>query len=211
MKFNFLLNVVGDEPVFSSALLMTHGENQADIRRQLSRWVNEGKLIQLRRSIYMLAEPYRKKAAHPFLLANRLKSASYVSLQSALAWYGLIPEYVPVVTSVTTGRPGQMNTPSGNFVFKHVKKRFFSGYVCADLPDGQTAFVASPEKALLDLIYLTPGADTADYLSSLRIQHPERLDRERLRQLASSSGSAKLIRAASRLDVVLSGEEYVDL
>ncbi len=211
MKFGSLLNVVGDEPVFSSSLLMTHGEDSADIRRQLSRWVNEGKLIQLRRSIYMLAEPYRKKPAHPFLLANRLKSASYVSLQSALAWYGLIPEYVPVVTSVTTGRPGQLNTPAGSFVFKHVKKSLFPGYVCADLSYGQTAFVASPEKALLDLIYLSPGADTADYLSSLRIQHPERLDMERLRRMASSSGRAKLIRAANRLDAVLSEEEYVDL
>ena len=211
MKFSGLLNVVGDEPVFASSVLMTHGENPADIRRQLSRWVNEGKLIQLRRSIYTLAEPYRKKAAHPFLLANRLKSASYVSLQSALAWYGLIPEYVPVVTSVTTGRPGQLNTPDGNFVFKHVKKSFFSGYGCVDLLDGQTAFVASPEKALLDLIYLTPGADQADYLSSLRIQHPERLDMERLHQLTAAGGSAKLIRAADRLAVLLKDEGGIEL
>ncbi len=211
MKFVELLKIAGDDPVFSSSILLTYGRNPSDVRRQLSRWVNDGKLVQLRRSLYMPTEPYRKKTAHPFLLANRVKSASYVSLQSALAWYGLIPEYVPVVTSVTTGRPEQLNTPSGTFVFKHVKKSFFSGYNCIELTDGQTAFIASPEKALLDLVYLTPGADDADYLSGLRIQHPERLDMQRLRRLAASGGSAKLIRAADRLSVLLQEEECVEL
>lgn len=211
MKFDQLLRVVADEPVFSSSLLLTGGVNPSDIRRQLSRWVKEGKLIQLRRSVYTLAEPYCKKAAHPFLLANRLKAASYVSMQSALAWYGLIPEYVPVVTSVTTDRPEQLNTPKGLFAFKHVKKSFFSGYRCEKLADGQMAMVATPEKALMDLIYLTPGTDAVDYLSALRIQHPERMDMKGLHRLATDSGSKKLIRAADRLSVLLQDEEFVEL
>jgi predicted transcriptional regulator of viral defense system len=77
MKFDQLLRVVGDEPVFSSSLLLINGQDPVDIRRQLSRWVKRGRLIQLRRGLYMLSENYRKKTPHPFLLANRL----YVSFK----------------------------------------------------------------------------------------------------------------------------------
>ncbi len=159
----------------------------------------------------MLAEIYRKKTAHPFLLANYMKDASYVSLQSALAYYGLIPEYVPVVTSVTTGRPEGFETAVGGFLFKHMKKEFFSGYISEKLADGQSAFIATPEKALLDLIYLTPRADNTAYLRELRIQHPERLDLQRLTQMAAASGSAKLMRAAASIPDVLQQEEYTEL
>jgi len=58
--------------------------NPADLCRQLSRWTNAGRLIQLRRGVYTLAPPYQKIKPHLFLIANRLLPASYVSLQSAL-------------------------------------------------------------------------------------------------------------------------------
>ncbi|MCU0857903.1 MAG: hypothetical protein MUC65_05815 [Pontiellaceae bacterium] len=211
MKFDELLKELGEEPVFRSSFLLTGGRNPADVHRQISRWVSSGKLIQLRRSFYMLADIYRKKTAHPFFLANQIKEASYVSLQSALSYYGLIPEYVPVITSVTTGRPERFETAIGGFLFKHVKKEFFSGYISEKLADGQSAFLATPEKALLDLIYLTPGADNADYLRELRIQHSERLDLERLAQMAAASGSGKLMRTAALLSEVLKQEEYIEL
>ena len=211
MKFGDLLSVVGGESVFSSSLLLA-GESGADsIRCQLSRWVKAGKLIQLRRSLYMLASPYRKKEAHPFFLANRMKVASYVSLQSALAHYGLIPEYVPVVTSVTTGRPEVMTMPAGTFSFKHVKKSFFYGYTSLGLTDDESAFVAVPEKALLDLVYLTPGGDGFDYLSGLRLQNLDQLNMERLRSYAESTGRAKLSRAVDVVVSLLENEEHFEL
>ena len=58
---------------------------------------NSGHLLQIRKGLYMLSDTYRKKTPHPFLVANMIKRASYVSLQSALAYYDLIPEYVPNV------------------------------------------------------------------------------------------------------------------
>lgn len=211
MKFDEVLKIIRDEPVFSSSLLQAGDRNLADIHRQLSRWVKTGKLIQLRRSLYMLADVYSKKTAHPFLLANRMRSASYVSLQSALSYYGLIPEYVPVVTSVTTGRPEKLETAAGNFIFRHIKKKLFSGYVSEPVADDQSVFIATPEKALLDLIYLTPGADDRAWLSELRLQHTEKLDLKKLSVLASVEGSAKLQRAVLLLSGVLSQEEYVEL
>ena len=150
MKFERLIEIVDDEPVFETSLLLVGDVNPADMRRQLSRWTSAGRLYQLRRGLYALPPPFQKIKPHPFLVANHLVGASYVSLQSALAHYGLIPEYVPVVTSVTTARPGRWDTPLGSYEFRHVKTDLFRGYRLAEVNPGQQAFVASPEKALLD-------------------------------------------------------------
>lgn len=210
MKWPELLAKIGAEPVFNTGFLLAGDVDPAGLRRQFSRWVNDGRLVQLRRSWYVLAEPYRKVQPHPFLLANRLKKASYVSLQSALAEHGLIPEHVPVVTSVTTGRPEEVRTPIGAFLYQHIKPAWFHGYAARELGHGQTAFVAVPEKALLDLLYLTPGADDRDYLRELRLQNWERINTNTLRQLAARSGSAKLRRAVDRL-LELRNEEMGEL
>jgi predicted transcriptional regulator of viral defense system len=199
MKWPDLMAAVASEPVFTTGLLLVGDVDPSSLRRQLSRWVNDGRLVQLRRGLYLLAEPYRKVQPHPFLLANRLKPASYVSLQSALAEHGLIPEYVPVVTSVTTGRPGEKRTSAGTFLYKHVRRSGFFGYTSRDLGTWQAAFVAGAEKALLDLVYLTPGGDDMDYLRELRLQNMDRLNPTTLIQIAERSGSAKLGRAVKSI------------
>jgi predicted transcriptional regulator of viral defense system len=172
----------------------------------LSRWVRAGKLIQLTKGLYTLAEPYRRLTPHPFVLANAMKNASYVSLQSALGHFGMIPEHVPTVTSVTTQRPARVQTPLGRFLFRHIKKGWFCGYKQVDLGSGRKAFVATPEKALLDLVYLTPGADNYDFLAELRLQNLEGLDREVLVQLARTSGSPKLQRAVKLIERLIEEE-----
>jgi predicted transcriptional regulator of viral defense system len=204
MKWKELLQIVGREPVFHSSILITSGGNPADLGRQLSRWVNSGNLIQLRRSLYALSEQYQKTIPHPFLVANRLKRASYVSLQSALEFHGLIPEYVPSITSVTTGRPEELVTHLGSFIFRHIKKALFFAYQAIDLADDQSAFIATPEKALLDLLYLTPGSDDPDYLQELRLQNVQTLNKDVLIKLADRSGSKKLLRAARIIEVLVS-------
>jgi predicted transcriptional regulator of viral defense system len=197
MQFQQLLEVVQGEPVFESGLLLAGPVDPRHVRQQLSRWVKAGRIYQLRRGLYALAPPYQKTLPHPFLVANRLVRASYASLQSALAHYGLIPEAVPVTTSVTTGRPGRWETPLGVFEFQHVHAGLFSGYERTRLNGGQSAFVARPEKALLDLVYLTPGAADPAYLDELRLQNLELLDLQALGQMAERSGKAKLRRAAA--------------
>ena len=143
-----------------------------DIRRQLSRWKTSGKIYQLRRGLYCLAPPFQKVKPHPFLVANRMLPASYISLHSALAYYGMIPEYVPITTSVTTGRPANWETPLGIYHFRHIQIDFFDGYRLEGLDQNQRAFIASPEKALLDLVYLQPGGDALDYLVESQIKQP---------------------------------------
>lgn len=206
MKWEALLRLLDGEAVFHSSVLLAGRESPASLRRQLARWVASGRLIRLRRRLYAIAPPYSKPQVHPFAVANRLKPASYVSLQSALSHHGLIPEHVPVVTSVTTGRPEALETPLGAFAYRHVTGRLFFGYRVADLGGGAGAFLASPEKALLDLVHLSPGGDSFDYLAELRLQTLERLDPRRLIELAERSGSAKLSRAARRLVQLIARE-----
>jgi len=196
MKWQELLHKVGDEPVFRTGFLAATDESLAELRLQLSRWAKSGRLIQLKKGLYTLAQPYRKVPPHPFVLANAMKKASYVSTQSAMAYYGMIPEYVAAVTSVTTQRPEQANTAVGQFVFRHVKNNWFHNYKQTELRSGQKAFIATPEKALLDLVYLTPDSDNYDFLTELRLQNWEQLNTDAILELADKSRSPKLRRAA---------------
>jgi len=196
MEFTILLEIVGDEPVFETGLLLAGDVNPAGVRRQLSRWTSAGRLLQLRRGVYALSPPYQKVRPHPFLVANALVHGSYVSLQAALAHYGLIPEYTSVVTSVTTGRTRRWETVLGSHKFRHIKTSWLHGYRWLEVDDRQWAFVAGPEKALLDLIYLQPGGDDSHYLAELRLQGLDQLDLDTLAGLVEESGSPKLRRAA---------------
>lgn len=199
MEFSRLLEIVGDEPVFEASLLLAGDVDPANVRRQLSRWARTGRVYQLRRGLYALAPPFRKVKPHPFLVANRLVRGSYVSLQSALAHHGLIPEAVPVTTSASVLRPAHWDTPLGVYEYRHVKKDLLFGYQQTDVGNDQQAFVATAEKALLDLVHLQPRGDAPEYLRQLRLQNLERLDLDRLQGQAMRAKSPKLRRAADRI------------
>ena len=198
-----MLELVGDEPVFETALLLAGKVNPNIVRLQLTRWTKSGRVYQLRRGLYAIAPPYQKVKPHPFLIANRMQRASYVSGQSALSFYGMIPDTVQATVSVTTGRPEQRETPLGVFEFRHVKPELLRGYHMTDLQGwkqpGQQALVATPEKALLDLVYLQPGGDTPEYLRELRLQNLERLDLNELRRQAETFNTPKLSRAVEAI------------
>ena len=199
MDFNDLLQLVGGDPVFESSLLLSGRINPKSVRLQLTRWVKSGRILQLRRGLYAIAPPYQKAQPHPFLVANHLQRASYVSLQSALSYYGLIPEVVHRTMSISTGRPEQLETPLGGFVFRHIKTAYFFGYQMADLGGGSSAQVAVPEKALLDLIYLQPGADSVEFIFELRLQNLERLDLAKLKTFSERFYTPRMSRASDRI------------
>ena len=212
MEYNSLLNIVGNDPVFETSLLFAGKTDPANARLQLARWVTAGRVIRLRRGLYSIAPPYNKSRPHPFLVANRLQPASYVSLQTALALHGLIPDTVNRVTSVTAGRPEELDTPVGSFEFRHVKPGLLFGYRSMDVSD-QKVLVALPEKALLDLIYLQPGGESKEYLAGLRLQNLDTLDMPRLEQLAARFGSPKMCLAVKNISLLSKSEEggYEDL
>jgi len=203
MKFECLLSLVRNQPIFETAILLAGDVDVNDVRRQLSRWVKSGRIHQLRRGLYTLAPPYQNIIPHPFLIANALMPSSYVSAQSALAFYGLIPEYVPRTISMTTQRPSQWD---GEFHFHHLASHLFFGYQLLKVHPGQQAFVAAPEKALLDLTHLTPDSDSPNYLHELRLQNLERLDVNRLREFVSRAGKPKWRRVAQQIESLIEQE-----
>jgi predicted transcriptional regulator of viral defense system len=210
MKFEDLLKKVGDVPCFSTRFLAA-GENLPQVRLQLARWVKDGRLIKLHKGFYTFAEPYRKIKPELFSIANSLKSPSYVSLQSALSWHGLIPEFVPATTSIATVRPQAIETSFGRFEYRHVNKNFFWGYQKVELSERQQAFVAIAEKALLDLVYLTSGGDQKKFLRELRLQNLDKLSKDTLRQYAEKSDSPKLRRAVINIETIINEGEGVEL
>lgn len=206
MEFNELLEIVGEEPVFDSSLLLAGDVDPQDVRLQLSRWTKSSRLIQIRRGLYALAPPFQKVQPHPFLIANRLHSASYVSCQSALSYYGLIPDIPQRTISITTRRPTRYDTPLGKFVFRHIKMAYFFGYQQVDLGSNQEAYLATPEKALLDLIYLEPGGDSPPFIQELRLQNVSQLRANRLQKYMRTFDKPKLERAVNQL-LTLFGKE----
>ena len=198
MKFDELVEIVADEPLFETVLLLAGNIDPADLRRQLSRWTRAGRVLQLRRGLYTLAPPWQKTRPHPFLVANRLVPGSFVSCQSALAFAQAIPEYVPEVTSCTGGRPRTIHAPLGRYSFRHLKSELRFGYRQVALGGGQRAFLAEPEKAVLDMVYLYPGGDRSAYLQELRLSY-EVLRLDVLDAFARECGKPKLLRAAARI------------
>ena len=211
MKFEDLLMIVGNEPVFETGLLLAGRSDPARIRNQLARWTQAGRILQLRRGLYTLAPPWRKCVPHPFLVANRLVPGSYVSGVSVLAFAHAIPEYVAEVTSITGRRPHLRWSPSGRFSFRYLKPAYRFGYSQVDLGHGQQAFAAAPEKALLDLVHLQPGGDNEAWLRELRLNF-EALDMDAASAFAARWGTPKMARTARLLRCLADREpEYETL
>lgn len=124
-------------------------------RNKISSLLKKGDLIALKRGLYMLSEDYGKTIS-PELTANLLYGPSYISLEYALSRYGIIPEKVFEITSVTTGKKKYFQTPLGNFSYRTLKPEYFGiAYHPWDAEDGGY-LIASPEKALCDKLYLSP-------------------------------------------------------
>lgn len=174
MKWDELLKKAQYLPVIESKVFSVGEPDSSAIKVQLSRWQKKGKLIQLKRGLYLLAEEYRKIDVYEPFIASILKKPSYLSLEKALEFYGLIPEGVPVYTSLTPKRPGKFTSSVGVFDYRHIKSSLFWGYKSITM-NKQTGFIALPEKALLDLAYFRGGDFSVSYLEELRLQNLENI------------------------------------
>ena len=198
MRWTAFLERFGDCAVIEPAMVYAGEPNPDTLQVQLSRWIKAGRLIKLARGKYALAPPYRKVDLPLEHVANRLVYPSYVSMESALAWYDLIPEAVAIVTSVTTARPRVVENAVGTFRYRHIRRGLFWGFESTAL-QGQECVIASPEKAIIDLFYFWSGVPTAEAIQEMRFQNVDRLDENRLLALARRTGVKKLIAGAKRL------------
>jgi hypothetical protein len=114
---------------------------------QLSRWHKMGYIYQIKRGLYSFDDRLSSQ-----LISFLLYEPSYMSVESALSYYGLIPEMVPVTTAISTKKTRRFENQYGVFTYRHVNPKLFFGYVPVDDVFGKY-LLAEPEKAILDYIY----------------------------------------------------------
>lgn len=206
MKFRKLLSVFGSHAWFEwSTVVQVFDEPRSRLRTQLHRWCEAGRLVRLRRGMYSFAEEYRKQAVNPAKLANALYHPSYLSLHWALAYYGLIPEQVITLTSVTPRQTTELVNTFGNFDYRHIKQSRFWGYRKTDFHGGDI-LMACPEKALLDLWYLDRGEWTVERMEEMRFQNFEVIDMKRLLEMSMRFDSRKVDRSVESWKIWSSAE-----
>ncbi|PKL10500.1 MAG: hypothetical protein CVV52_18110 [Spirochaetae bacterium HGW-Spirochaetae-8] len=144
--------------------------NERFDRNNLGRWEKQGKVIRLRQGYYTFPSA-KEDADAPFYFANKLYAPSYISLHSALSFYGMIPEGVVQVTSITSRKTAFFDNLIGQFSYRSVKPELMFGYSIekSNLHQQWSVLLAFPEKALLDLLYLNPHYKTAADLQELRL------------------------------------------
>ncbi len=198
MKFADLIQLTSKLPLFDLAtVVQVSGERPANVSTQLHRWAKRGAVVPLRRGLFTLADVYRRVALSPLLIANELYKPSYLSGFWALSYYGLIPERAVVYTSVTTRVTRTFVNSFGEFRYSRVMAGRFWGFSSREI-DESPAWIAEPEKALLDLWYLNPGEWTRDRLVEMRFQNWELIDPQGLLRYAKQWGSPRLLRTARR-------------
>lgn len=167
---------------------------------QYDLWQKKGYIIQLKRGVYLFSE-YKNKITG-FELSGSIYEPSYISLESALSHYGLIPEFVPSTTSVSTRNTRQFSNDTGTFYYRHIKSDLFWGY---NSITGQYSkyFLAEPEKAIIDYIYLNIRSGSIEgAIDEIRINQDvfeEIIDCHKLRTYAKAYASKKTTKAVKYL------------
>ncbi len=159
-------------------------------RNKIGALLKSGVIIRVKKGLYVKAEGNYSK----FLLANMIYGPSYVSEDSALSYYGMIPELVQTVISTTFARKRHYSTPIGEFHFNVTQKACYTASVNRVELDAQRAFlIASPEKALFDRLYHAEGIDTIpamrEYLfDNMRLEISNSLNCRNLGRICKLSG-----------------------
>ncbi len=150
--------------------------------RRLVEWQHKNYIQKIRREYYCFKERI-KDEQFLFFAANKIYSPSYISMESTLAFYNLIPEGVFIITSLTTRNTASYSTPVGDFSYNHLKPTLFFGYRLLQV-NGLSIKIAEPEKVILDFLYLKK-LNSEDDINALRLnkfQINEIVDFDKLNQ-----------------------------
>jgi predicted transcriptional regulator of viral defense system len=183
-------------------------------RDKISDLISKGIIIRVKKGLYVFGDGARQTSYSTEILANLIYGPSYISLDYALQHYGLIPERVEGVTSVTTGRSRRFLTPIGLFIYRMIPLRAFQiGMDRIEIGDGRAFLIATPEKALADKLYEDRGTglhtqkELVDYLernlrvdpAALHEMNPDDLDAIALRYRSQKIGAfGRLVRRMHR-------------
>lgn len=177
------------EDVFDYTQLMEALSSYQKPRDVVTSLLKKEQVIRIRKGLYIFSDLWRKKSIPYNYLANIIYGPSVVSLDFALSWYGLIPEGVKQITSVTVSRSRNYNTPLGVFSYKKVPHNLFSVGIDVIENDTVSWMMALPLKALADKIW-TDKRFKPSSSSSYRayLFDDLRIDEERLLQLYHDHG-----------------------
>ncbi len=185
MSYQEFRNTYFDQVCFTTAQIYTR--QPAFDKNNLGRWVKKGFLVRLRNGVYCFPE-YQHEPGFEFFIANRMYRPSYVSLHSALAFYGLIPEAVVQISSVTSLKTTNFVNPVGTFNYQTVQPDLMFGYDLKPFSKSHTILLAQAEKAILDLLYLNPYYDSSDEMEALRLDEDiihESLNPDKLKEYSA--------------------------
>ena len=127
-------------------------EKEKAIRNNLTRWLSKEYFVRLKRDLYEFVERGRELKIPDLHVANRLYEPSYVSLETALSIYSIIPEIAAGVTSVTTRPTRTFKNKYGPFFYRSCKGEAFTGYSLM-LYEGFKVHIADKEKSVVDFLY----------------------------------------------------------
>ena len=206
MNWNSFYNIIKNQQpalTLEDFKILTHNKIS---NIQLSRWVTKKLLIKLRRNLYILPKNIN---INPFILANKVFEPSYISLESALFYYNLIPDVVMAVTSVTAKKTRRFEFNNKLFIYQKIKKDVFLG--CQEIKDVNWSFlIALPEKAILDYFYLHQGElDNKDAWEELRINHEmyvKQIKKNKLLKLCKFFNNSKLTTLIKEFDTYIRKE-----
>ena len=154
-------------------------------RRRLCEWQEKGYIRKVIKGYYIFSD-LALEERYLFEIANRIYSPSYVSFEMALSYYGLIPESVYGITCASTLKTARFKTPIGDFSYQTIRPKLYFGFELIR-EGGRLCKLASPEKAILDFLYLRPGISEADDFAGLRIDRRvfrRVIDREKMNTYA---------------------------
>ncbi len=157
MQIRDIIRKMSDQVLTRQLVLsmLTKYRNQND---KIHGLISEGVLLPIRRGLYIAGPEIEGSRPEPALIANHILGPSYVTGDTALSFYGLIPERVYAITSATTRLSTQYQTDAGLFIYKHLPLPYYCfGITSQALTEKQYALMASPQKAVLDKIVCTPG------------------------------------------------------
>lgn len=151
---------------------------------KLTRLLKQEALISLKRDLYVFAPFFRQSLLSLPVIANKMVGPSYVSLEWALSYYGLIPEFTSTVTSITIKPKCRHDTPLGLFTFDHLNRAAYpKGIIWLEQPGGEHALIAAKEKALADFLRLRRGKVRSQKEIRAILLEDLRIEPEDLREL----------------------------
>jgi len=184
MNYIGFKNRYQDTPVINLASLQGLSKNPVSLTSNVNKWVKKGYLYRLRNNLYALNDNDRKAGLSRLFIANNIYTPSYVSLEYAMFYHGLIPETVYEITSVSTAKTASFNNHFGVFTYSTIKKELFFGVLNVKDENSMPVFIAEPEKALLDFVYtrFCRGKNSADagvFVKKNRVQNAGGLDKKK--------------------------------